>query len=170
MKVLGIDPGLHGALATWDGEVLQVIDVPIVKARSRGHEVNLPALVDVINHFNDPPFLFAYVERNSARPQEGISSARKSGMVEGMLLGCVAMRCRYIFRPPPTQWKKIAKLTKDKEYSRTRAIEFFPDYYKFFMRKKDHGRAEAALLAYYGFTEQIKSFTEQTKKARRRLA
>ena len=149
MKILGVDPGLQGALATWDGKILKVFDVPIVKARGRGNEINLPALADVIHSL--APFDEAYVERNSIRPNEGISSAQKNGLVAGILLGCIVMCCLYINRPTPTFWKRAMKLTKEKEYSRTRAIEEFPDYHYLFARKKDHGRAEAALLAQYGY-------------------
>ena len=149
LKALGVDPGLQGALVTWDGKQLIIIDVPIVKARKRGNEVNLPALADIVAQL--APFEVAYVERNSVRPKEGISSAQKNGLVAGMLLGCVAMCCRKIYRPTPRQWKKVMRLTKDKDYSRTKAIETFPDYYDLFARKKDHGRAEAALLALYGY-------------------
>jgi len=151
MRVLGVDPGLQGALATWDGKELVVIDVPIVKARKRGNEINLPALADLVAQL--APFDASYVERNSVRPKEGISSAQKNGLVAGTLLGCVIMCCRQIHRPTPAQWKKVMKLTKDKEYSRTKAIEEFPTYHHFFARKKDHGRAEAALLALYGYRQ-----------------
>ncbi len=161
MKILGVDPGLQGALATWDGKQLVIIDVPIVKARARGNEINLPALVDAVRDLT--PFNIAYIERNSVRPKEGISSAQKNGLVAGMLLGCVASHCPQINRPTPTQWKRVMKLTKDKDYSRTRAIEEFPDYHYFFGRKKDHGRAEAALLALYGYRQ------DRTIKPRKRL-
>jgi len=154
MRVLGIDPGLQGALAVWDGNLLVVFDVPIVKARSRGHDINIPGLIEIINHLNDPPFLSAYIERNSSRPAEGVSSARKGGLVEGILLGAVAMRCVNVVRPTPSKWKSAMGLTKDKDYSRTLATETFPRYWKLFSRKKDHGRAEAALLAYYGLENQ----------------
>lgn len=157
MKVLGIDPGLTGALATWDGSTLQVIDVPTVKARSRGKEVNLPALAEALEMLSHPPFFVAYIERSGARPQEGVSSAHKNGLTSGILLGCTVMLCTTIIRPTPTQWKKATRLTADKDYSRTRAIEQFPDWHKLFTRKRDHGRAEAALLAYYGFIEQMKN-------------
>ena len=163
MRVLGVDPGLQGALATWDGKQLIIIDVPIVKARARGNEINLPALADVVRKLT--PFDSAYVERNSVRPKEGISSAQKNGLVAGMLLGCVAMCCRQINRPTPTQWKKKLGLTKDKDYSRTKAIEIFPDYHGLFARKKDHGRAEAALLALYGYTAtRVVLFDGRTRK------
>ena len=165
MRILGVDPGLQGALATWDGKQLIVIDVPIMKARARGNEINLPALADVVAQL--APFETAYVERNSVRPKEGISSAQKNGLVAGMLLGCIAMCCRQINRPTPKLWKRGMKLTKDKEYSRTRAIEEFPDYYDLFARKKDHNRAEAALLALYGY-RQFRAMSSPPRKRLRR--
>lgn len=166
MRVLGVDPGLQGALATWDGKHLHVADVPIVKARARGNEINLPALVDVVREL--APFDEAYVERNSVRPKEGISSAQKNGLVAGMLLGCIAMCCRQINRPTPAQWKKAMGLTKDKEYSRTKAIEIFPDYHELFARKKDHGRAEAALLAFFGY-RAMRRYNKVRKRLNRRV-
>ncbi len=163
MIVLGVDPGLQGALATWDGIVLHVEDIPIVKARTRGNEVNLPAFADLVRKL--APFDAAYVERNSSRPHEGISSARKGGLVEGIILGCVMVYREKITRVAPTQWKKVMKLTKDKEYSITRVIELFPTYHHFFSRKKDHNRAEAALLALYGYTaERAIIFDGRTRK------
>ncbi len=178
IKVLGVDPGLSGAIASWDGKTLKVVDVPIMKARSRGHEVNLPALKEVIDEFTI--FHYAYVERNVSRPGEGSVSGRKSGVVEGMLLGCIAAYCSNVFRPTPASWKKKVGLTKEKEYSRTKAIETFPKYHKLFARKKDHNRAEAAMLAYYGYAEQnfmstyekevTKTYRKKSKlRARKRL-
>lgn len=158
MNILGVDPGLSGALAMWDGRNLEVVDVPIMKARSRGNEVNIPALVKIIDGLGwKVPVHAAYIERNSARPKEGVSSSRKAGLVEGILLGSISVHCDKVFRPTPQQWKKTMGLNKDKDYSRTKAIETFPQYHELFARKKDHGRAEAALLAYYGFREQAKT-------------
>lgn len=158
MKVLGIDPGLKGALAVWNGHELEVYDVPIMPAKSRGNEVNLPALADIVASLDvTQGFTAVYIERNNSRPQEGVSSARKGGMVEGVLLGCVIMRCRNVFRVTPQKWKKAMALNSNKNYSRTKATETFPGYYEYFERVKDDGRAEAALLAKYGYDIEIKS-------------
>lgn len=151
MKVLGVDPGLKGALATWDGHRLEVEDIQTVKARSRGNDVNLPALIEIINRL--APFQVVYFEKNSIRPKEGLSSARKNGLVTGITLGIIACKCISIVQITPQSWKKKLGLNSDKEYSRTRAIEIFPKYHQLFARKKDHGRAEAALLAYYGYLQ-----------------
>jgi crossover junction endodeoxyribonuclease RuvC len=41
-------------------------------------------------------------------------------------------------------------LSSDKDTSRQLAMQRFPDYAEKFVRKKDDGRAEAALIALYG--------------------
>ncbi len=48
----------------------------------------------------------------------------------------------------PTAWKKFHGLHGgDKELSRQRALQLFPSAHALLTRKKDHGRAEAALIA-----------------------
>ncbi len=172
MRVLGIDPGLTGAIAVWDGAELLVEDVPSVKARSRGNQVNIPLLVSVMKELEEENIDAAYIERVSVRPGigrkgqggQGIASSGKFMETSGILVGCTAMITVNIFRPTPSQWKKALGLGKDKEYARTRAIEIFPTFAHFFSRKKDHNRAEAALLAYYGLGELRK------RRGRKRLS
>jgi crossover junction endodeoxyribonuclease RuvC len=48
----------------------------------------------------------------------------------------------------PVVWKKTFSLGKDKEASRLRAMQLFPG--ADLRQKKNHGRAEALLLALYG--------------------
>jgi crossover junction endodeoxyribonuclease RuvC len=50
----------------------------------------------------------------------------------------------------PQKWKKHFSLDKDKDKSRALANRRFPDNHQDFARKKDDGRAEAALIALYG--------------------
>jgi crossover junction endodeoxyribonuclease RuvC len=48
----------------------------------------------------------------------------------------------------PSVWKRAPKLYgADKETSRQRVLELFPAAHALLARKKDHGRAEAALIA-----------------------
>lgn len=156
MRAIGVDPGLSGAIAAWNGKRLEIVDVPIMKGKSRGNEVNIPALVDMIKTIALVRIDVIYVERNPVRPKEGLSSARKNGEVVGILLGALAMCTPNVFRPTPNEWKKVMGLNKDKEFSRTKAITTFPDQAQLFSRKKDHNRAEAALLAMYGLQEYRK--------------
>jgi len=53
-----------------------------------------------------------------------------------------------VYDGAPQIWKKAFSLGKDKEQTRLRAQQLFPG--TALRRKKDHGRAEALLLALYG--------------------
>ena len=52
----------------------------------------------------------------------------------------------------PVKWKPAVGVLKgaDKEASRQRALQLFPDQAANLARKKDHARADAMLLAYFG--------------------
>ena len=53
----------------------------------------------------------------------------------------------------PTAWKRFHQLRGgDKEASRQRALQLFPSAHAHALlaRRKDHGRAEAALIGYVG--------------------
>lgn len=155
MRVIGVDPGQSGAVASWDGADLIVFDIPTVtvkKASGKGNrtEVNLPDLVDHLN------ILFAgadhaYVERVSAMPGQGVTSTFNFGMVYGYCRMGVAMIGVPHTLVSPVKWKAELGLNNDGEKSRLRALELFPKFSSYFSRKMDHNRAEAALLAYYGY-------------------
>jgi crossover junction endodeoxyribonuclease RuvC len=52
----------------------------------------------------------------------------------------------------PSRWKKHFRLSADKDEARGLALRLWPNS-EHFSRKKDHGRAEAALIARYGAEE-----------------
>lgn len=143
-NVLGVDPGMTGAMALWNGEQLSVYDMPV--ADKSLNMVGLCDLFDIALHTAN----HCYLEQVSAMPKQGVSSTFKFGTVYG-----AAKMAILAFRIPltevrPAKWKLDMGLTSDKERSRAKALELFPSYSHYFARKKDDGRAEAALLAYYG--------------------
>lgn len=153
--ILGIDPGLTGGIAflsTAPGRAARVItadDIPTfgVEAKRR---VDALAFAQMIQ--NCPPD-FAVIERAQAMPDQGASSGfiygRAVGALEGVVLG-MEIALEII---EPTAWKKHHGLIKaDKEASRQRAMLHYPEAHAFIARKKDHGRAEAMLIAAYGAT------------------
>jgi hypothetical protein len=80
---------------------------------------------------------------------ESKSSTFKYGVAYGALRTVVAL-CNIPYRlVTPGKWKNHFGLDSDKEKSRALALQFWPGC-GFFSRKKDHGRAEAALIARYG--------------------
>lgn len=140
--ILGVDPGISGGIAFLypDGRIV-ADDIPVVDG-----QVNVDELASVIVLAKPH---FGVIERASAMPKQGVVSVFKFGQAYGALRTIVAL-CEIPYRlVAPTVWKKHFKLDSDKEKSRALAIQLWPGV-GCFNRKKDHGRAEAALLARYG--------------------
>lgn len=158
MKILGVDPGINGAIALYEGGANEVLvrDIPTLKSKGRGKEVNEAALADDFDLFFSTAD-HAFIEKVGARPHEGRGSVFKFGYAAGIVRGMVMM-CRIPVTPAtPTKWKLDMGLTSDKDYSRTRATELFPASAAEFRLKKDNNKAEAALIAYYGWLQLTRS-------------
>jgi crossover junction endodeoxyribonuclease RuvC len=82
-------------------------------------------------------------------PKQGASSGygRAVGAIEAVL-SCCEIPMTIV---EPTAWKKFHQLRgSDKEARRQRALQLFPSAHALLARRKDHGRAEAALIALMG--------------------
>lgn len=143
MQVLvGIDPGITGGIAFLyaDGTVA-AYDIP-----NAGGEVDVDQVVKLLRTYVPER---AIVERAQAMPKQGVSSTFKFGQAYGALRAAVVACGIPHHLVTPQSWKKHFKLDSDKEKSRALAIRLWPGV-GLFERKKDHGRAEAALIARYG--------------------
>ena len=146
--IIGIDPGLSGAIA-WleDGVILGVTDLPVQNGR-----IDSEKLADMILDFGHPSVVV--IEKVSSMPGQGVASTFKFGQSYGSLLGVFGALKYDIVDVTPRRWKKDMNLSSDKEMCRLTAINRWPNIQDFLKRKKDHGRAEAALIAawyYDGF-------------------
>ena len=154
--VIGIDPGLSGALAMLGtGGLLAVADLPVVaKGSGAGrvkNEINPAALSHLLRdwvagHADD---VLVVIERVSAMPDQGVAGVFSLGDTLGSIRGVVATRGYPVAWVTPQRWKKHYGLPADKELARARAIQLYPD--ADLPRKKDHNRAEAILIARYGW-------------------
>ena len=141
---MGIDPGASGAVAFYFPEFptkVSVVDFSLVDG-----EINCSALADLIKG-HDPQMVV--IEQVHSMPKQGVASTFKFGVAYGMARGVVASLMVPQVYVTPGKWKKFYGLTAEKEKSRELAIQTWPAS-DAFRRKKDHGRAEAALLALYG--------------------
>ncbi len=152
MKILGVDPGLRGALAVVtpsDGRIAlaAVIDVPVI-GDGAGREVCPSVLTFIQVHAPKA----AYIERAQAMPDQGASSGFLYGSVSGALKMAIRGCLVPLTRVEPTAWKRALQLPpgSSKEDSRQKAIQLFPEGATTFARVMDHNRAEAALIAWYG--------------------
>jgi hypothetical protein len=160
MIVCGIDPGLTGALAVINDQGdCQILDMPVL---GDGAEtvVNGAMVARFLDEFDVE---FVVLEKQQAYPGQGVSSTFKIGLFYGQILGVVQTSLiPYRVVSPPT-WKSDMRLGKDKNLSRLRATERFPYICKQFEMVKDHGRAEAVLLAVWMLEYGNEQLTELRK-------
>jgi crossover junction endodeoxyribonuclease RuvC len=136
------DPGASGADAfyfTDHPETVSVEDTPI--ADGRVDAATLARRLEIMR-----PDL-AIIERVGAMPGQGVSSMFNFGAAYGTVIGVVAALKIPVHFVTPAKWKKHFGLPADKEAARARALQLWPARAELFARKKDHGRAEAALIA-----------------------
>lgn len=153
--VLGIDPGLSGAIAVYSPvEPPVLLDMPTVPRLSgKGAQVDCAALSGILGGYLGAT---VFLEQVGAMPKQGMTStwafARSVGNVEG-ILGALQMPVRYL---TPQAWKKgLGLIGKDKDTARTLAIQRFPLAAADLKRKKDCGRADALLMAYVGWSLMV---------------
>lgn len=154
MIVYGIDPGLNGAIARFDLNegLLEVFDMPIMEVNKK-KQVSPQLVANILNQQDAPVF----IEKVGAMPGQGVSSMFNFGKSYGILLGVAAGLQLPTTLVLPNEWQRALKCQKGKDGNRQRACELFPAYSQLFARKKDDGRADAALLAYYAalFVESV---------------
>lgn len=157
-KIFGIDPGMSGALATWDGSELVMYPVPTEKAKGRGRLVLWDDLAGMIQPAMDS--FAAYIEWVSTRPGEGRVSAFKFGYVAGGLRGILAQAAIPTTLVTPQKWKKHFGLTAHKKDAVELAAYRFPENKERFYGPRGgikDGLAEAALIALYGYEMEVEN-------------
>lgn len=146
-RYLGIDCGLSGALAVVEPVnniwmLIDVADMPVTGTGAKARVDVIAAAEWIARHAVSA----AFIERAQAFPGQGSSSGFVYGRSTGAIETVVALlRIPYSFVEAGS-WKRKLHLGKDKELARARVLEIFPAHHALFARKKDHGRAEAALI------------------------
>jgi crossover junction endodeoxyribonuclease RuvC len=147
--IIGIDPGLLGAIAhIYDG-VVTTHDMPIftiTKGKNIRREVDGVQLAMIIVGHQPEQVI---VEKVSAMPGQGVTSMFNFGRSFGVVEGVVAALQIPITYVTPQRWKSALRLSSDKGESRRLATQLWPQHADQWSRVKDDGRAEAALLAHY---------------------
>jgi len=150
MIILAIDPGISGALAffsTENGGLVAVFDMPVLDGDVSSHQLRA-----VIRSYM--PHL-AVIEHVHSHPKEGVSSVWRFAAAFTVARTVVTLLDIPTILVTPAKWKRAMSVKgglDGKEQCRRLAIEKFPAHADLFARKKDHGRAEAALLAVYAST------------------
>jgi len=163
--VIGIDPGLTGALAVLDHRGLQAVqDMPIMqRALALGvvkNQVNAAALTQLLKgwlHDHDKNEFLVVLEhqapiRIKGKQPQGSSSVFSLGHTSGILEGVVVALGLSHQEVTPAVWKKALGLpggAKNKAVVRARAQRLYPEAP--LTRVMDHNRAEAIMIARWGY-------------------
>lgn len=151
-NLFSCDPGLNGggAVLNPNCELVACFDLPTIGDGAQ-RRIDAANLADLLREHG--PYAFAIVEQVGARPGQGVSSMFRFGQAYGTILGVIGSLAIPVRHVSPAKWKKALGLNSDGEASRARAIETWPHCADWFGRKRDHNKAEAALLALYGLQE-----------------
>ena len=153
MLIIGIDPGITGAICFFDnGEVSDIIEIPsMAEGKKNKRQINGPQIYNEISRRIEglqKKNIAVVIEQVSAMPGQGVTSMFNFGQSFGVLKGiCSAMQLSTHF-VRPAKWKKYFNLIKtEKDASRTKVIEIYPYMSSKLSRKKDSNKADAILIA-----------------------
>ncbi len=139
MILLGIDPGVQGALALFD------------KGENRVTVHDMPdttdALFELVQSF--PPVTSCMIEKPFYPKVIGTKNVAKIAEAYGRIKTVLFICGIPVREVSPADWKAALRLSGSKAASRARAGEMWPDDAHQWRLVKHDGRAEAALLAWY---------------------
>lgn len=155
MHVIGIDPGLFGAIAVLssNGTLLVIHDMPVFAVTKRiggkdrvRHHVNVHEVGTILRPFVGQR---AIVELVNALPNNGAVQAFQFGFATGAIHGAAGALGMRLETVRPQEWKKHFGLPADKSAARQFATRRWPSFAEKFKRVADDDRAEAALIGLY---------------------
>ena len=149
MLVVGIDPGLSGAIAIL-GDIQVVMKLPV-----NDKDIDIGVVADWLIQAGINRIDLALIEKVGAMPKQGVASMFRFGYSTGQLTGMIQTLKIPLVRPTPQAWKKVvlAGTSKDKDaaiaYVRNRYphLSLLPTERS---RVPDDGMADAVCIAEYG--------------------
>ena len=160
MKIIGIDPGLSGAIAILeDKKVLNIFDMPVMAdGKKNKRQLNNAQLAEILRkNTSEGDEISIVVEQVNAMPGQGVTSMFNFGQTFGAIKGVCAALQLPIFFVRPSKWKKYFELiNSSKDSSRTKAIEMYPNLSDQLAKKKDVNKSDAILIARFFIETRLK--------------
>ncbi len=151
MKIIGIDPGLSGAIAILENnKVLNIFEMPVMsEGKKNKRQLNSAQLVKLLkDNISKNEEVSVVVEQVNAMPGQGVTSMFNFGQTFGAIKGVCAALSLPIFFVRPSKWKKHFELiNSSKDSSRTKVIEMYPLLSDNLAKKKDVNKSDAILIA-----------------------
>ena len=137
-----------------DGKIIDVVEMPtMAEGKKNKRQVNGSQIYNEISkriHKVSKQDIRVIIEQVSAMPGQGVTSMFNFGQSFGVIKGICAALNLPIYFVRPAKWKKHFNLIKtNKDASRTKVIEVYPEISSKLHRKKDSNRADAILIALY---------------------
>ena len=153
MIIIGIDPGINGAISVIENKkIIEVYDTPtMIDGKKNKRQINGAQVTNIFKErLNGEKEVVVVVEHVNAMPGQGVTSMFNFGQSFGVIKGICAALNLPIYFVRPAKWKKHFNLIKtNKDASRTKVIEAYPEISSKLHRKKDSNRADAILIALY---------------------
>ena len=149
MIIIGIDPGLSGAIAVLENHIVKkIFDMPVMsEGKKNKRQLNSAQLVELIKqNIKNKEETAIVVEQVNAMPGQGVTSMFNFGQTFGAIKGICAALGLPIFFVRPAKWKKHFELiNSSKDASRTKVIEMYPSISNQLSKKKDVNKTEEIL-------------------------
>ena len=153
MIIIGVDPGISGAISIIENKkIIEVYDTPtMIDGKKNKRQINGAQVTNIFKErLNGEKEVVVVVEHVNAMPGQGVTSMFNFGQSFGVIKGICAALNLPIYFVRPSKWKKHFNLIKtNKDASRTKVIEVYPEISSKLHRKKDSNRADAILIALY---------------------
>lgn len=160
--ILGVDPGLHGALALYDpvnNAIHRAANLPTFAVKRNGKlkgAVDIQGLINLLNNWRGD-ITHAFQELVGPMPKQGVSSVWSFCRSDCSVETAIAAFAIPFTRTPAAVWKRTLNCPADKDGARLRASQLMPSSAQLWtpergrITKQDaEGVAEAALIALYG--------------------
>ncbi len=148
MNIIGIDPGLSGAIALLDAHSLPAVwDMPTIEVTVNGKKrrrIDQHAFVRLIIGIGKVDMIV--LEEAGTRPGEGSVAAFSYGRGFGQLEGVLCALERPLTLVRPQVWTKALGVGSDKGVHVQAARNLFPEVADVLLKTKD-GRSDALLIA-----------------------
>jgi crossover junction endodeoxyribonuclease RuvC len=155
--LIGIDPGISGAIAVLSADgskIIAVHDMPTYSEIVKGKPKQVVCPVGIATVLRKWGECEVVIEKVGAMAKGGVSQGAVSmfsfgkgaGAIEGACAGLL-LKFRHV---TPKQWQAKSGKASGKDASRALAAQLYPDSADLFKLVKHDGRAEAVLIARFG--------------------
>ncbi|KAL9300810.1 hypothetical protein AtNW77_Chr2g0246201 [Arabidopsis thaliana] len=148
-------------------EVYDTPHIPVLVGKRVRKRLDAKSIVQLIQSLDVPSGSRVYIEQSNPFPKDGKQGWYSGGFGYGLWIGTLVASGFCVIPVSASLWKRHFQLASGsctKDDSRRVAAELFPSLSSQLKRKKDHGRAEALLIAAYGEALKTEKLLIQPKE------